>query len=146
MGIAFKHVARLAVTALPAAPRVDVSLSYAEFSPDGDGFQDYVWINVRSSESPLYTSDWVLTIRDSDGTIVRQINADRRKIRPSRGVGNLFLPGKYDLQSPVLPSRRRPPVPPEAPMSVRIKDAYATSLPAASLQLTPRKGTCFVGQ
>ncbi|MEQ8351798.1 MAG: hypothetical protein RH862_09960 [Leptospiraceae bacterium] len=95
----------LAVTALPAAPRVDVSLSYAEFSPDGDGFQDYVWINVRSSESPLYTSDWVLTIRDSDGTIVRQINADRRKIRPSRGVGNLFLPGKYDLQSPVLPSR-----------------------------------------
>ncbi len=95
----------LAVTALPAAPRVNVSISYGEFSPDGDGFQDFVWLNVRSSESPLFASDWVLTIRDSEGNIIRQINADRRKIRPNRGVGNLFLPGKYDMQSPVLPER-----------------------------------------
>lgn len=95
----------LAVGALQGAPRVDVTISYAEFSPDGDGFQDHVWINVRSSESPLYANDWVLTIRDSEGNIVRQINADRRKIRPARGVGNLFLPGKYEMQPAILPER-----------------------------------------
>ncbi|MCB1169247.1 MAG: hypothetical protein KDK25_02880, partial [Leptospiraceae bacterium] len=95
----------LALSAVQGAPRVDVSISYGDFSPDGDGFQDQVWINVNSSESPLYMSDWILTIRNSEGEIVRQINADRRKIRPDRGVGNLFLPGTYDVSPPILPSK-----------------------------------------
>lgn len=95
----------IAFSAVQAAPRVSVSISNAEFSPDGDGFQDMIWLDIQSSEDPLYVTDWVLSVRSSDGTIVRQINADRRKIQPSRGVGNLFLPGKYEVRPPILPGR-----------------------------------------
>ncbi|MCB1165837.1 MAG: hypothetical protein KDK33_06775, partial [Leptospiraceae bacterium] len=95
----------IAWAGIQAAPQLNLSISYGEFSPDGDGFQDFVWINVNSPSHPLRTKDWILTIRDSDGTRIRQIQADHRKVRPLRGVGNLFLPGKYDVAAPLLPER-----------------------------------------
>ena len=72
---------------------VKLELEYPAFSPNSDGFQDTLAIELDDVPRNLREcDDWRLDI-SGPGGIARSYVADRREIRAPRRITNLFLPG-----------------------------------------------------
>ncbi|MCB1324752.1 MAG: OmpA family protein [Spirochaetales bacterium] len=69
------------------------------FSPDGDGLADYVVISLAGAGEDLRSpADWSVDIQNADSTGVRLFRADRRIVRATPSLSNLYSPGPDDLQ------------------------------------------------
>ncbi len=76
-----------------------LSLDPSSFSPNDDGLRDYLTIRPTNvARDFLQPKDWRLEIRGGSGEIVRVFAADHRRIRASRALNNLYLPGSDDLR------------------------------------------------
>ncbi len=81
------------LNAQDGASEIQLELEYPAFSPNSDGFQDTLTIEADDVPRHLRVcDDWRLDIVGPGGA-VRSFVADRREIRASRGITNLFLPG-----------------------------------------------------
>lgn len=73
-----------------------LELQYEAFSPNSDGFQDTLRIELDDLPGSLREcADWRMDISGPGG--VRSFVADRREIRAARSITNLFLPGSTTL-------------------------------------------------
>lgn len=71
----------------------DDGLPAGAFSPNNDGLRDTISVSLTGVPARLREpGDWRVEIQDGTGEIIRTYAADRRKIRPGRAIGNLFLP------------------------------------------------------
>ncbi|MCR9140803.1 MAG: OmpA family protein [bacterium] len=76
-----------------------LSLDPGSFSPNGDGVRDFLVVRPTGLRDEfLRPRDWTLEIRSGANEIVRTFAADHRRIRASRAINNLYLPGSDDLR------------------------------------------------
>lgn len=76
-----------------------IQLVHPVFSPNGDGVRDVLQIQLRDVPDKLEEPyNWECEIQTASGVRVRLFRADRRLIRQSAGLGNLFMPGDEDVR------------------------------------------------